>query len=332
MKLDTYITQLLYQYDCVIVPNLGGFVTNYKPASANSIKHSFYPPSKGISFNKNLSHNDGLLANFISRETDVSYEIVIKKLENEVNTILSRLKKYEKVSFEGIGILFIDQENRLQFEPNNTVNYLLDSYGLSTFQKFPINQNENKEKETPVITIQHSTKSKKWIAAAAVVLPLAFLTYWIPAKYDLGSTLNYAQLNPFKTIVPEYKERLSQLQIQTIQNSTQIDSVNRTITFLKNEKPIALFNSTHEIEKDSTRVEIQTQPLNFFIVGGCFAEKRNADKFVKELINSGFSASIIGKRNGLFTVTYGGYSSKNEALENLTKAKNHNLKAWILSV
>jgi hypothetical protein len=37
MKLDHYISQLLFRYDCVIVPNLGGFVTNYKPATINPV-------------------------------------------------------------------------------------------------------------------------------------------------------------------------------------------------------------------------------------------------------------------------------------------------------
>ncbi|MFN2430356.1 MAG: hypothetical protein ABR574_10085, partial [Cryomorphaceae bacterium] len=36
--LDQYINELLYDYDCVILPQLGGFVTNYKPAQIDEAK------------------------------------------------------------------------------------------------------------------------------------------------------------------------------------------------------------------------------------------------------------------------------------------------------
>ena len=75
MKLEQYISKLLYQYDCVIVPGLGGFVANYKSATIQPVQNTFSPPSKGISFNKNLNNNDGLLANFIAQEETVSFAI-----------------------------------------------------------------------------------------------------------------------------------------------------------------------------------------------------------------------------------------------------------------
>ena len=92
MKLDHYISKLLFRYDCVIVPNLGGFVTNYKPANIHPIKNTFYPPSKGISFNKNLIHNDGLLANAISQENGISYEKALSIIEQGVAKIQQDLK------------------------------------------------------------------------------------------------------------------------------------------------------------------------------------------------------------------------------------------------
>jgi hypothetical protein len=68
-----------------------------------------------------------------------------------------------------------------------SVNYLLESYGLSSFQQFPVKRKtlEDRIKETPVLPIHGSSKTKKWIAAAAVFVPLAILTIWIPTKYDL---------------------------------------------------------------------------------------------------------------------------------------------------
>lgn len=336
MKLDHYISQLLFRYDCVIVPNLGGFVTNYKPASINPVKDTFYPPSKGISFNKNLSHNDGLLANAISQDNNISYEKALKIIEEAVFTIQQELKNRKKVAFENVGILFYDHENRLQFEPSATVNYLLESYGLSSFQQFPVKRKtlEDKIKETPVLPISGSKNTKKWIAAAAVFIPLAFLTIWIPTKFDIGSELNYANLNPFKTVAPVYTERTSALPTIKKVVTPTVDENTQTIQFIANEKPIVITQATAEetAKVDSTYVETKKLKANFHVVGGCFAEKQNAQKFVQELINAGFEASIIGKRKGLFTVSYSGFSTRQEAVEGLAKVKNHNKKAWILAL
>ena len=60
-------------------------------------------------------------------------------------------------------------------------------------------------------------------------------------------------------------------------------------------------------------------------------EKENAENFVQELVAAGYNASIIGKRKGLFAVSYSSFASRKEAVEGLALAKNHNSKAWILN-
>ena len=57
-KIDKHINELLYNHDCVIVPEFGGFVTNYASAKIHPVQHTFTPPSKNIVFNKNLKNND----------------------------------------------------------------------------------------------------------------------------------------------------------------------------------------------------------------------------------------------------------------------------------
>ena len=55
MNLATYIKDLLYRYDCVIVPDFGGFVTKRISAKISENTHQFFPPSKQLSFNRNLN-------------------------------------------------------------------------------------------------------------------------------------------------------------------------------------------------------------------------------------------------------------------------------------
>jgi hypothetical protein len=48
MQLETYISDLLYRYDCVTVPQFGAFLTNRVSAKVHDSTHTFYPPKKSV--------------------------------------------------------------------------------------------------------------------------------------------------------------------------------------------------------------------------------------------------------------------------------------------
>ena len=78
--MQKYVVELLFKHDCVIIPNLGGFVAQYKSAALDDVTGFFSPPSKQILFNINLKNNDGLLANEIAQHKQITY--------NEANELL----------------------------------------------------------------------------------------------------------------------------------------------------------------------------------------------------------------------------------------------------
>ena len=349
MKLDQYISELLYKYDCVVIPGLGGFVANYKSATIQPIQNTFSPPSKSISFNKNLSNNDGLLANFIVQKENASFDVATKKIEEYVTKINRGLKLKKRVLLENIGTLFLDSENRTQFEPQNTTNYLLESYGLPIYQKQPINRITIEEKITkefidrtaPLVAVKsgENQKSKKWMYSAALVF-LAFGVGWMSNGSNLSGDLNYANLNPF---TPTPKAIYSPLEANIITPDTkgisikeQIAAANENSFFIEvkldeKESPFIIQLKEKIIAAPvSTYVATSKKVLQYHIVGGCFSEKRNAKKMVKKLKKEGFDAFIVGKRKGLWAVSYSSFVTRKEAVNALTNAQNHNNKAWIL--
>jgi len=74
IDLSRYIYELLHSHECVVAPGLGGFIIRKKNAVVYVAQNLFAPPSKHLHFNAQLTHNDGLLAHHISKETGVSYE------------------------------------------------------------------------------------------------------------------------------------------------------------------------------------------------------------------------------------------------------------------
>jgi len=129
MTTANYIKDLLYRYDCVIVPNFGGFVTNRISARINTDSNTFYPPTKEVGFNSHLTHNDGLLANYIASVENISFEkanATILETVSEWNTAI----KTEAVVLENVGSFSLNEKNQLIFSPTNTINYLTSSFGL----------------------------------------------------------------------------------------------------------------------------------------------------------------------------------------------------------
>ena len=131
MTVEKYINELLYRYDCVIVPNFGGFITNKIGAKVNSFTHTFHPPTKQITFNTHLKQNDGLVVSYIAAVENISFEKALAKISASVASWNESLKN-GAVVFENIGALAFNEEKQLIFEPQKEHNFLTNSFGLST--------------------------------------------------------------------------------------------------------------------------------------------------------------------------------------------------------
>lgn len=343
-NISAYISQLLFHHECVILPSFGGFVCNYKPAYIQIVQHKFLPPSKQITFNKNLTSNDGLLAHYISKKENCTYNEAVKKIELFVLSLKTKLKTIKEVTLEDIGTFVTDNENRIHFEPSLNENYLLSSYGLPTFQVSPIKRNTYEERMSAQLITPSPNKKinrKKW-AVAAILIPLIILTYWIPLDYKLPNDLNYTILNPFITISNKtnysprleitsyYNEDLVLLK-DAIKKDSSLLQTYLSFSWIKNEKPIVIqYYKPEKIKIDPSLIK-NKKHLQYHVIAGCFSDNGNAKRMVKQLQKKGFSSAwIIGKRKGLWTVSYNSYTSRKKAVYALETAKKENKKAWLL--
>jgi len=169
MTVEKYINELLYRYDCVIVPNFGGFITNKIGAKVNSFTHTFHPPTKQITFNTHLKQNDGLVVSYIAAVENISFEKALAKINASVASWNESLKN-GAVVFENIGALAFNEKKQLIFEPQKEHNFLTNSFGLSTVSspaiKHPVPANTSKS----VIPL-----FAKYAATGVVLLSLGFI-------------------------------------------------------------------------------------------------------------------------------------------------------------
>ncbi len=70
----------------------------------------------------------------------------------------------------------------------------------------------------------------------------------------------------------------------------------------------------------------------FHLIGNSFGEKANAEKYVNQLTEKGFSASIIGRFDGLYLVSVKGYDTKEAAKNDLQNVRKDVPKAWLFEL
>ena len=200
MEIGQYIKEILLLNDCVIIPDFGGFVANYKPATI--VNNQFLSPTKEIAFNNKLISNDGLLVNYISEAEGIDYYSAKQKLDSFVEETMLNLERNRNVYFEGVGYLHYDSRENLQFEPQVKQNLLVESYGLQNFAYEKLYQRQipkpaiKVEYREPVPVIFQQRKLKKLVIAIPLLIALAL----IPIKHN-NEYLSKSDMGMWETLM-----------------------------------------------------------------------------------------------------------------------------------
>ena len=320
-NIDPIIKELLVLHDCVIFPGLGGFVAQYASSSISDNNLTFKPPFKQILFNKNLTNNDGLLANSISKEWGISYEESVEKISSLLFKINNEIKTNKQFSFEGIGILY-EVNGILNFKQQSE-NLLLESFGLRS-----INMNDflSHSSEGKIISIKSKSDVKQiiknWSVAAAVIV-LLFYSVWIPLKTNLfnrDSDFSYSDLNPFTFSKKGPSQEIKSNLVHKVPLSSE-NIVSKSLIKTKKEikKPISI------------SLNNKTKSFSYEVIIGSFGEEKNAKNLIKKLRKKSFKARQLPFFKQLFRVSAGKFSNKKNAVEYQKQIKKKlHISSWIL--
>lgn len=306
MRLENYISDLLYRYECVTIPGLGAFLSHKVSAHINSENNTFFPPAKRLSFNAQLRDNDGLLANYIAKAEEISYTDALKRIQSYTHTLHGQLNEVQAVELKNIGSLSRNEAGKIVFEPNKQTNYLTESFGLTSYTGQPISreiykeQVETLEEKAAITLTPEKRQAPAWIRYAAIGLLAIGIT----------GTLGYFHL--------ENVESHNFAQKQKAQNELETKIQQATFT-INNPLPAITINAFKPQGK-------------YHIIAGAFRVEENAQTRVQELRNLGFKARQIGQNKyGLHQVVYGSYTDRVEALKALRSVRQtDNKSAWML--
>jgi hypothetical protein len=155
LRIAIHIERLLLANDCVVIPEVGGFVLHPCPAVYQPEVHRFSPPHKEIVFNPTLIHQDGLLPESYIQMYGMTFSQAQTALKKDIAALRTQIDKAGEFYIEKIGYLKKGEDGRILFAPDLDSSFLgLKPYGLYPFHLPPVPQYEHKE--TPVIAMKQA--------------------------------------------------------------------------------------------------------------------------------------------------------------------------------
>ena len=117
INLTEHIEHLIVRNDCVIVPGFGAFIAEKLPAYIDKEQGAFMPPSRRLSFNPRIDHNDGLLVSSLMRRHCWSFTLASESLADCVAALKKRLASAGSLNIGSLGTLRYQDEATPEFVP-----------------------------------------------------------------------------------------------------------------------------------------------------------------------------------------------------------------------
>lgn len=306
MIIEKHISALLYRYQCVTVPGFGAFITETVSARYNETSNTFAPPKKTILFNSLLQQNDGLLANHIALEEQISFNEAVVLIQDQISLWKEELSNKKVVYLKNIGELSLNSEQKIQFEPVGSTNYLTSSFGLTAVMATALTREQ--QTETKVIELATATKNKprlQWVRYAAAVVAAVGL-------YSSVSTYQEYEVYQQKKLAVE----------KDVQN--QIEQKLQQATFV--------IEAPKVIKEKIAVITTKTEQKPFHIVAGAFKTEAKAQILTNELKAKGYvnAKYLTTSKHNMRPVVYNSYATQEEAQADLRQIHEKvNKDAWI---
>ncbi len=361
MNLYSTIYQLVCDNDCVIIPGFGGFVTNRFPAEVDFSKQEFYPPSRKVAFNENLSLSDGLLVNYISQSENMSWSDAEQEVKSFVDDMNARLAEGKSLAFDGLGE-FSRKTGTLVFVPDAS-NLLDESFGLPSFN-FPMLPSETKPRvESAIIKGTPDKNGRKrgkgraiaWsLSAAAVVAGLVCMSLYMGwfdnlfgngngetvfAGFGFGGNKEQVAENKTEETAVESTADFVEEQEVIAENEALSDEVGDENIEVVNDEVL-----TENVEMEEVVAEPVAEPqvvvaevnadIRVHIIAGCFANYSNAENVYNDLVSKGLSPQILPQQKGLYKVSVKGFATTADACAELQSLKEQtgNDLLWVMKL
>lgn len=328
-ELSRHIEQLLLEHNCVIVPQLGGFVTQYVPARYVEAEKLFLPPARTVAFNPHLTLNDGLLVQSYMRVHSTTYQQTVRLIDRAVVDMKRRIQQDGSVNLHGIGTLSRNINGNYDFEPLTAGVSTPELYGLGAFSVEKVVREAHK----PITMVDDGTyhfRINRELAnyvAAAIVGILFYFAWALPEHRDAK------ELTVAASIIPQKAQNVRQAEAQKDASATEA----ATAVEAEVPTPVAAEEKAVETAEKKAEESVAEVPQNvapegsYTIVLATGVPQSGAEILVGQLSQAGFNHSEIRPYKRSKQVIYGVFSTEGEAREFLSGVRSQQQfkTAWV---
>ena len=317
----------------MIVPGLGGFVTQYVPARYVEEEQLFLPPYRSVGFNPRLTLNDGLLVQSYMLAYDTSYPETQRIIENAVAEMKQVLQERGSYELSGIGTLMLDVSGRYEFAPCEAGVLSPELYGLSSFNVAPVVPSASapkaglKRRRRRPRLVKRSERSYVFrinkevvnYVAAAVVAVIFYFAWAAPAVVDEDPTTGRAaMLAPMR--MPAAASGVGEAVPSVVAEAKAHPSAL---------KPEVLADSIDTVDKSSMPEEGE-----YTIVLASSVAAKNAQNYVTGLQKKGYGEAEVYKRGRMVRVVYRRFATESAAYACLDtlRSRREFSDAWVMKL
>ena len=359
IEIDRHIEILLLTNDCVIVPDLGGFMAHHFCARYDEEDGLFLPPLRTLGFNGQLRMNDSLLAQSYVEAYDISYPEAVRRIESEVSELKQYIDNEGRYELNGIGVLSRNTEGRIEFEPCEAGILTPELYGLSSFD-MPLLEgavsHQSKKAAHKRMPILHRTKTAavatdtqheepstedsatqeraivikmSWVrsavAVAAAVIAFFMITTPVANSNQTGVAISSVDIPLMKKEARKPTTVKVDVPVATTTaEKPEVKPEPKTTTVT--EQTATTLTEPKSTAEPEPKVAAQPKPkptvnrqTGYCIVLASQVNQRNAEAFVAQLKKQGLPDVRIFTQNNIRRVVCGHYATEGQAYASLQK-------------
>ncbi|WP_421830943.1 SPOR domain-containing protein [Larkinella sp.] len=358
VPVSEYLKKLLFQYDCLVVPELGGFILHYIPATFVENTGTYLPPRKKIAFNEALKLDDGLLINYMMLHEGSTRDEVFQAIRQFVDELKQEVRQERIFTIEGLGLFSENEEGKLQFDPEIRHNFQGESYGFQPIAARMVTAVEEEEKplalstfvpEAPVLVeaeeVQAESKELEmpvarsrrqylaWAAAVLLICSLGIVTVKKTPSQVLSS------LNPFELFVSDEDDAPVTV-AETPAAPTETEKAGPVVIPVSSPVAVPVVEPVKPAVVAETIAPAVLEPKKtetyYLAIAGSFASVQNAKRLMRRLRREGFETAYIlphSKKKELIKVAAIGSNDKTEVLASLDKVSRlSGASAWVCKI
>lgn len=361
IELAKHIEYLLLENDCVVVPELGGFITHYQPAHYEENEGFYLPPIRTIGFNPQLTMNDGLLVQSYMQAYHTDFPDATRKIQQAVNKMKSELYAEGVVQMHGIGTLHYNIRGLFEFHPDESgvlspSLYALDGFRMPLLAPETAAVMEVKEPEKPqkLQTVKKTREfhlDTRWLgnAVAVVIAAVLFFTLSAPVENTYIDKGNYASLgteNLFDAIrshsmatvlvapvmeQPQHTKKQEvkpvAVRVEKVAPAVKAEEPKEIIQPLKEEKTDKEIIKTTKVETtEKTPVAYPKEnrvvsQKKYHLIVASLATSKDAQQVLESYRQKGYTEASVVEGSGRFRISLYNYRDRATASNKLNELK-----------